>query len=205
MPSSASARVLGVGVVQLEQHVLGVLDQRRDAPRAQAQQAEHRQVLGMHREQHVAPQDEGHAHVARRDVVVDQEVGADVQLAVVFFVEARRFLEVVVDDVVGDGQAELARDPGLLFGASAPPCRPTPAAAGRAGPGDRLLPGRCAAQAAVVQREHVQHQRLRRARAAASPAPWGLREGSAATVSPRGPGASIARRALAAGVDGHRG
>ena len=46
-------RVLGVGVVELEQHVLGVLDQRRDAPGAQAQQAEHRQVLGVHREQHV--------------------------------------------------------------------------------------------------------------------------------------------------------
>jgi hypothetical protein len=58
-------RVLGVGVVQLEQHVLGVLDQRRDAARAQAQQAEHRQVLAVDREQHVVVQDEGHAHVAR--------------------------------------------------------------------------------------------------------------------------------------------
>jgi hypothetical protein len=45
-------------------------------------------------------QDEGHPHVARRHVVVDQEVRADVQLAVVFFVEAGRLLEVVVDDVV---------------------------------------------------------------------------------------------------------
>ena len=59
-------RVLGVGVVELEQHVLGVADQRRDAARAQAQQAKHRQVLGVDREQHVAVKDEGDADVARR-------------------------------------------------------------------------------------------------------------------------------------------
>ena len=39
-------------------------------------------------------QDEGHAHTARLVVVVDEKVAADVQLAVVFFVEARRFLDV---------------------------------------------------------------------------------------------------------------
>jgi hypothetical protein len=34
--------------------------------------------------------------------VGDQEVAADVQLAVVFFVEAGRLLQVVVDRVVGE-------------------------------------------------------------------------------------------------------
>ena len=127
----------------------------------------------------LSPQDEGHAHVARRDVVVDQEVGADVQLAVVFFVEARRFLQVVVDDVVGDGQAELRARPRPSLRRWAPPCPPTPAATGRAGPDGRSSSWKIAAQATVLQREHVQHQRLRRAWAAASRAPWGLREGSA--------------------------
>jgi hypothetical protein len=48
-------------------------------------------------------------------VVVDQEVRADVQLAVVFLVEARRLLEVVVDDVVRNHEAEAAGDPALFL------------------------------------------------------------------------------------------
>ena len=115
MPSSESAGILGVGVVELEQHLLGVFDERRDAPSTQAQQAKHRQVFGVHREQHVAVQDEGDADVARVFAVVDQEVGADVQLAVVFLVEARRLFQVVVDGIARDGQAESARDPALFF------------------------------------------------------------------------------------------
>jgi hypothetical protein len=38
-------RVLGVGVKQLEQHFLGVLDQPGRPARAHAQQAEHRHVF----------------------------------------------------------------------------------------------------------------------------------------------------------------
>jgi hypothetical protein len=115
MPFERVGRVLGVGVVELEEHVLGVADQRRNAARAQAQQAKHRQVLGMDREQDVAMEDEGDADVARRLAVVDQEVGADVQLAVVFLVEAGRFLEVVVDGVARDRQAEVLGDPALFL------------------------------------------------------------------------------------------
>ena len=50
-----------------------------------------------------------------RLAVVDQEVGADVQLAVVFLVEAGRFLEVVVDGVARDRQAEVLGDPALFL------------------------------------------------------------------------------------------
>src|SRR6478752_7663094 len=69
----------------------------------------------MDREQDVAMQDEGDADVSRRLAVVDQEVGADVHLAVVFLVEAGRFLEVVVDGVARDGQAEVLGDPALFL------------------------------------------------------------------------------------------
>jgi hypothetical protein len=44
--------VFGVGVEQLEQHVLGVLDQAGRAARAHAQQAEHGHVFVVDREQH---------------------------------------------------------------------------------------------------------------------------------------------------------
>jgi hypothetical protein len=60
-------------------------------------------------------QDEGHAHGARLVVVGDQEVAADVQVAVVFFVEARGLLDVLVHRVFGDGQAVVLLDPALFF------------------------------------------------------------------------------------------
>jgi hypothetical protein len=44
--------VFGVGVEQLEQHFLGVLDQPGHAARAHAQQAEHRHVFVVDGEQH---------------------------------------------------------------------------------------------------------------------------------------------------------
>ena len=68
----------------------------------------------MHREQHALLQDEGDAHIAWRAVVVDQEVGTDVQLAVVFLVEARRLLEVVIDNVVGNDDVKPRMDPALF-------------------------------------------------------------------------------------------
>ena len=99
-------------------------------------------------------EDEGDADVARRLVVVDQEVGADVQFAVVFLVEARRFLEVVVDRVARDGQAEVLGDPALfLFGRRV-----------EVDP-DRLDVGQCLVafdlfleEPAIGQREDVQHE-----------------------------------------------
>jgi hypothetical protein len=60
-------------------------------------------------------QDEGHAHRARLVVVVDQKVAADVQLAVVFLVEAGGFLDVLVHRIFGDGQAVVLLDPALFF------------------------------------------------------------------------------------------
>jgi hypothetical protein len=60
-------------------------------------------------------QDEGHAHGARLLVVVDQEVAADVQFAVVFLVEAGGLLDVLVHRVFGDGQAVVLFDPALFF------------------------------------------------------------------------------------------
>ena len=82
-------RIFCVGVIELEQHILGVFDHGRNAPGAQAQQPEYRQILVVDREQHIVQQDEGNAHIARRFVIVDQEVRADMQLAVVFLVETR--------------------------------------------------------------------------------------------------------------------
>src|SRR5690606_28019060 len=98
-------RVLGIGVIELEQHILGVVDQGRDAPGAHAQQTKHGQVFTVDGKQHVLVQDEGHSDVARRFVVVDQEIGADVNSAI-FFIEAGRFFNVVVDDVLGQDQTE---------------------------------------------------------------------------------------------------
>ena len=43
--------------------------------------------------------DEGHAHLARLVKISHQKIAADVQIAVVFFVEAGRFLDVVVHRV----------------------------------------------------------------------------------------------------------
>jgi hypothetical protein len=44
-----------------------------------------------------------------------QEVAADVQFAVVFFVEAGGLLDVLVHRVFGDGQAVVLLDPALFF------------------------------------------------------------------------------------------
>jgi hypothetical protein len=60
-------------------------------------------------------QNEGDAHVARFAFFVDQEVRTDVQLTVVFLVEARRLLQVIVDDVFRQGEAEALGNPALLF------------------------------------------------------------------------------------------
>ena len=154
MPFERVGRVLGVGVVELQEHVLGVADQRRDAARAQAQQAKHRQVLGMDREQDVAMEDEGDADVARRLAVVDQEVGADVQLAVVFLVEAGRLLEVVVDGVARDRQAEVLGDPALFLVGRRVEVDPH-----RLDVGQRLVAfDLFLEEPAVGQREDVQHE-----------------------------------------------
>ena len=133
--------VLGVGVVELQQHVLGVLDQRRDAPRAQAQQAEHRHVLVVDREQHAVRCRMKATRTLRGVFVVDQEVGADVQLAVVFFVEARRLLEVVVDRRPPGSSGRSARRSSPFPPASALRGRPTPGARARAPRRLRFLPG----------------------------------------------------------------
>ena len=147
-------RIFGVGVVELQEHVLRVLDQRRDAACAQAQEAKDRQVLGMHREQDVAKEDEGDADVARRLAVIDQKVGADVKLAVVFLVEAGRFLEVVVDGVARDGQAEVLGDPALLFLGRRVEVDPD-----RLDVGERLVTlDLFLEQPAIGQREDIQHE-----------------------------------------------
>ena len=44
-------------------------------------------------------------------VALDQEVGADVQLTVVFLVEAGGLFQVFVHDVLGDGEPEAVADP----------------------------------------------------------------------------------------------
>jgi len=116
--------VFGVGVEEHQQHVLGVFDQAGHAARAHAQQAKHRHVLVVDGEQHalalelgvVLVEDEGHADRARVLCVVDQEVRADVQFAVVFLEESGRFLDVLVHRVFGDGQAEMLFDPAPFLG-----------------------------------------------------------------------------------------
>jgi hypothetical protein len=104
------------------------------------------------REQDVLVEDERDAHQPRR-LVVDQEVRADVQLAVVFLVEARRLLEVVVDGVARDRQAEALRDPALFLLRRRLEIDPHRAHVGeRAGTFDLFLE-----QPAAGQREDVQH------------------------------------------------
>jgi hypothetical protein len=89
-------------------------------------------------------------------VVVNQEVAADVQLAVVFFVEAGGFLDVLVHRVVGDGQAVVLLDPALFFDRGRFQIHP-----------DRLEPGQLLQrfdlfleQPAVGKREDVEHGSL---------------------------------------------
>jgi hypothetical protein len=116
-------RVFGVGIEQLEQHFLRVFDESGRAARAHAQQAEHGHVFVVDRKQHAAAakfgvvlvQDERNAHRARVFVVVDQEVGADVQLAVVFFIEAGRLLDVLVHRVFWNREAVVLLDPALFL------------------------------------------------------------------------------------------
>jgi len=116
--------VFGVGVEELEQHVARVRDQARRAACTQAQQAEHGHVLVVDGEQHALAaqlvvdqvEDEGHARRARLATVVDQEVAADVQLAIVFLVKPGRLLDVLVHRVLGDGQAEILCHPALFIG-----------------------------------------------------------------------------------------
>ncbi|MCY1540659.1 hypothetical protein D9M68_763120 [compost metagenome] len=116
--------VLGVGIEQHQQHVLGVLDQAGHAARAHAQQAEHRHVFVVDGEQHalalqgvvVLVEDEGHSHRARVFLVVDQKVGPHVQFAVVFLEETGRLLDVLVHRVFGNRQAEVLLDPAAFFG-----------------------------------------------------------------------------------------
>ena len=115
--------VFGIGVEELEQHFLGFFDQTGRAARTQAQQAEDRNVFLVDGKQHAAAfqlgvvlvQDEGHAHAARVVLVVHQEVAADVQLAVVFLIEAGGFLDVLVGRVFGNRQTVVLLDPALFL------------------------------------------------------------------------------------------
>ncbi|SOZ06494.1 hypothetical protein CBM2595_A81179 [Cupriavidus taiwanensis] len=74
--------VFGVGRVQVHQHVLGVAHRAGAHARAQPHQAEHRQVFVVDGEQDVLGQHEGHAHVARHLFLIEQEVGADMDVLV---------------------------------------------------------------------------------------------------------------------------
>jgi hypothetical protein len=60
-------------------------------------------------------EDEGDPDRARVFVVGDQEVAADVEFAVVLFIEAGRLLDVLVHRILGDGQAVVLLDPALFF------------------------------------------------------------------------------------------
>ena len=89
-----------------------------------------------------------------RLAVVDQEVGADVQLAVVFLVVAGRFLEVVVDGVARDRQAEVLGDPALFLLGRRVEVDPD-----RLDVGQRLVAfDLFLEEPAVGQREDVQHE-----------------------------------------------
>ena len=118
-------RVFGIGIEQLQQHFLGILDQARGTARAHAEQAKHRHIFIVDRKQHAAAlefgvvlvQDEGDAHRTGVFVVVDQKVAANVHFAVVFFIEARRLLDVLVHCIFGDGQAVILLDPAFFLDA----------------------------------------------------------------------------------------
>ena len=109
-------RILGVGRVQVEQHVHIVFDRAGPRTRAHAHQAEHGQVVVMDREQDFAGQDEGHRDHPRRAVFFfEQKVGAQVQVAVFGLVVARRGFDVLHFVLARQGDAVLGLDPGALF------------------------------------------------------------------------------------------
>ena len=64
----------------------------------------------------VLVQDKRHTHRAGLVFVGDQKVATNVQFAVVFFVEAGRFFDVLVHRVFWDLQAVILLDPALFFG-----------------------------------------------------------------------------------------
>ena len=68
-------------------------------------------------------QDEGDRDVARLVLEVEQEVGVQVDFAVVFDVEARAGLEVGQVFRIGQFESEILADP-VAHPASAPPGRP---------------------------------------------------------------------------------
>ncbi len=108
-------RILGVGEVEREQYVGSVFNQPGHATRSQPQQAKDDEVVRVDGEQHVAVNDEGHALVARTLFVTDEKVGAQMQLPVFFLlVKPRGFLQILIEDVGGDGQAEAGLDPAEL-------------------------------------------------------------------------------------------
>ena len=116
-------RVLGVGVKQLEQHFLSVFDQAKSPARTHAQQPEHRHIFVVNRKQHALAfevavdqvQDKGHTHRAGLVHVGDQEIRADMQLAVVFFVKTCRLFDVLVHHVFRNRQAVVLFDPAFFF------------------------------------------------------------------------------------------
>ena len=77
----------------------------------------------MNREQHALAfqvvidqvEDEGDPYRARLGFVGNQKVGADVQLAVVFFVKACGLFNVHIHRVFGNGQAVILLDPAFFF------------------------------------------------------------------------------------------
>ena len=60
-------------------------------------------------------QDEGGAHGARLIFIGYQEVAADVQLAVFFFVKTGGFFDVFVHRVIRNQQTEVLFDPAFFF------------------------------------------------------------------------------------------
>ena len=101
----------------------------------------------------VLVQDESHAHCAGLFQVGDQEVGADVQLAVVFFVKTRGLFNVLVHRVFGNLHAEMLADPAFFFRCGRLQIDPNGVELGQLFLGrDFLLK-----QAAIGQRKDIEH------------------------------------------------
>ena len=115
--------VLDICIKQLQQQFFGVRNQAGHAARAHARQAKNGHRFIVNGKQDVVVfqlglvlvEDEGHALHAWLVKIGHQKVGADVQLAIVAFVEAGRFFNVFVDRIVRNGNAVILLDPAHFF------------------------------------------------------------------------------------------
>ena len=108
-------RVFRVGGVQIHQHILGVAYRAGAQPRTHAHQPERGQIFVVDGEEHILGQHERHAHVARSGFFVEQEIRADMNVAVFTFEVAGGGFQVPQLLQLGQDHAIGFLDPRQLF------------------------------------------------------------------------------------------